>query len=367
MASEQKQQSPSEPLKRARPAPSSPVPAAIPQAPADAAQPQPVASPPVNEPSIGAAAPAAADADAAATDADQSPAKRARQADEVDDECGEDGGCAKAQSPPDAGTVAVCKDEAAIIYPNSYERFIPIVKNITCSGLLKSRDGGGFMSFLTLGLSAGSVPAPILIQTPPLVTPSGAITFKDGKSSMVLSMGQSDDEWMNCPQKAAFYSLMNSIDEAACQAIAAKGWARVGPVSEEDARNTAKVREFYTPTLDRKDSKKDPTKKYSLGAHVSICTGPIITESSNPASVSASKQRRTRFFAIDGAKKIREVCMSDVEKLSVVRVLCEVAWIYRRTPTKYPAFSLRLNAVEVVVQSTPGQDASSGCHIDPSM
>jgi len=260
------------------------------------------------------------------------------------------------QSPPPIGTVAAGADEQAhdqapplpdtlmkpkadegIIYPKYYDTFDESAITVA-SDKLRECEKGGSIAFLTHRTASGK-PSNLYFQTPPMVTPSGIKTFDDGKSSMMLSLG---NNFQSSPSMVSLTRLIDKIETRVAKLILEKGWARIPGKPDPTLEGVCAI---LTHNISEGTNTKTG-EKYTAAIPVTV----------NLAQKNA-QTRVTTFFApfIDPTTKVDTGALcpataADVTPRATLICIIEIPWIFRKTVKGDFLFSIHMRAHQVSIE-----------------
>lgn len=238
---------------------------------------------------------------------------------------------APAPSPPQVAQ-AVVRSQFTI-YADMYDEFDP-----NCIEFSKdpqaSREGGGQMVFMLYRYKIKPldgqgeprfVSKPLLVQTPnSMFMPTGVTVWKDGKASMLLSLGR---DWESNPLYVKFRAVLDSIQNRICQMIISKEWNNPQPNTMEAV--VPQMTGIMTADIDAKGEPYPPSMK---------------------ASVIVSGKDASEFFEFAPRPPLMAMTIGDVLPKSTATTILNFPWVYRKKDKKCWRFSARVNAFQSIIE-----------------
>jgi hypothetical protein len=235
------------------------------------------------------------------------------------------------RSPPNVAQAVV--RSPFTIYADMYDEFDP--NNIEFSkDPQASREGGGQMVFMLYRYKIKPADGqgepkfmskPLLVQTPnSIFLPAGVTVWKDGKASMLLSLGR---DWENNALYVKFRALLDSIQNRICQMVISKEWNNPQPNTMEAI--VPQMTGIMTSDTDAKGEPYPPSMK---------------------ASVIVSGKDASEFYEFAPKPPLPALTIGDVAPKSTATTILNFPWVYRKKDKKLWRFSARVNAFQSIIE-----------------
>jgi hypothetical protein len=205
-----------------------------------------------------------------------------------------------------------------IFYPDIYSTFDPS-KIVFSKDAARSRDGSGEILWMTYAFADGT--KPLQVQTPnAMYSPTGIMMWKDGKSTLLLSAGQ---DWEQNEKMVEFKKIVDSIEDAAVDAVIEKNWNTGG------SKDPSVVRETFVHVMFTGNNKE---------------TG-VEYPPSMKANVTLDGELRSDLFDFVNNDPV-EIVPADVEKGCGVTAIIEFPWVFKRGSKRNWSFNIRSNLTQ---------------------
>lgn len=223
-----------------------------------------------------------------------------------------------------------------ILYPDQYETFDP--KKIAFAATAQaSREGSGQLLWMSYVYPDGQT-RPFLIHSPRAMhSPLGVKLWKDGKSSVLLSLGR---DYEADPTLIKFRQICDAIQHRAAEVAVEKEW-----MGAKDLQATEK--QFspiaFVGSNEKTGEPYPPTVKATV-----IVTG----------------KDKTEFFEFSPTPPLKTLLPGDLEGACSITAVLHFAWVFAKKAKKGTEFSIRCTLFQAIIESSGGTSAArNGCAV----
>lgn len=231
-----------------------------------------------------------------------------------------------------------------VFYPDMYDTFdsqkISFGKDPQVS-----RDGSGEILFMSYLFDDGL--QPLLLQTPNAMhSPTGITTWKDGKSSILLSTGR---EWDSAPLMIKFKALIDSIQQRCIETVCAKGWNKGCPNTPEEIK-ACFTDLMFVGTEAESGTPYPPSIKATV-----LIDGP------------SKAELFEKVVHLDGTTALNCLIPSDVPKGCGTTAIIQIPWIFRKKAQRGRGWNFSIRATlyqaRIFPPAAQGSLTRGGCAV----